>query len=59
MDSGKTVITGAVLRTTDTKEADKILTVLTQHEGKVTVRARGALRKGIVVKNKLVNLIVK
>ena len=28
MDSGKTVITGAVLRTTDTKEADKILTAL-------------------------------
>ena len=37
---------GLVLREVRYKEADKILTVLTQHEGKVTVRARGALRKG-------------
>ena len=37
---------GLVLREVRYKESDKILTVLTQHEGKVTVRARGALRKG-------------
>ena len=34
-----------VLREVKYKEADKILTVLTQHEGKMTVKARGALRK--------------
>lgn len=45
MDSGKTVITGAVLRTTDTKEADKILTVLSPQLGKILVIARGARRK--------------
>ena len=35
-----------VLREVKYKEADKILTVLTQREGKLTVKARGALRKG-------------
>ena len=35
-----------VLREVKYKEADKILTVLTQQEGKLTVKARGALRKG-------------
>ncbi len=35
-----------VLRETKYKEADKILTVLTEREGKLTVKARGALRKG-------------
>ena len=35
-----------VLREVKYKEADKILTVLTQDEGKLTVKARGALRKG-------------
>ena len=35
-----------VLRAVKYKEADKILTVLTQGEGKLTVKARGALRKG-------------
>ena len=40
---------GLVLREVRYKEADKILTVLTQHEGKVTVRARGALRKGCLL----------
>lgn len=34
-----------VLREVKFKEADKLLTVLTQDEGKLTVRARGALRK--------------
>ncbi|MBR5491412.1 MAG: DNA repair protein RecO [Oscillospiraceae bacterium] len=34
-----------VLRETKYKEADKILTVLTSDEGKITVKARGALRK--------------
>ena len=34
-----------MLRETDTKEADKILTVLTRSEGKVSVIARGARRK--------------
>jgi len=35
-----------VLREVKYKEADKILTVLTEDEGKLTVCARGALRKG-------------
>lgn len=35
-----------VLREVKYKEADKILTVLTAGEGKLTVKARGALRKG-------------
>lgn len=34
-----------MLRETDTKEADKILTVLTKTEGKLTVIARGCRRK--------------
>jgi DNA repair protein RecO (recombination protein O) len=38
--------TGLVLRETNFKEADKILTVLTQSDGKVTVSARGVRRKG-------------
>ena len=33
---------GLVLREVRYKESDKILTVLTQHEGKITVRARCA-----------------
>lgn len=37
---------GIVLRSADYKEADKILTVLTQAEGKRTIRARGCRRKG-------------
>ncbi len=39
------VVEGIVLRETDTKETDKILTVLTRTEGKVSVIARGARRK--------------
>ena len=35
-----------VLREVKYKDADKILTVLTQDEGKLTVKARGARRKG-------------
>ena len=38
-------VKGLVLRETKYKEADKILTVLTESEGKLTVKARGALRK--------------
>lgn len=37
---------GLVLREVRYKEADKILTVLTEGEGKLTLRARGALRRG-------------
>ena len=37
---------GLVLRSVRYKESDKILTVLTASEGKLTLRARGALRKG-------------
>lgn len=37
---------GLVLRQARYKEADKILTVLTEDVGKITLRARGALRKG-------------
>lgn len=40
------VFRGLVLRQTETKEADKILTVLTAEKGKVSVIARGARRKG-------------
>lgn len=40
------VTRGVVLRETETKEADKILTVLTREEGKIPVIARGARRKG-------------
>lgn len=39
------VTPGIVLRETETKEADKILTVLTRDFGKVSVIARGARRK--------------
>ena len=39
------VVEGIVLRETDTKETDKILTVLTKTEGKISVIARGARRK--------------
>lgn len=37
---------GLVLRETRVGEADKLLCVLTATEGKITVKARGALRKG-------------
>lgn len=37
---------GLVLREARYKEADRILTLLTEERGKITVRARGALRKG-------------
>lgn len=36
---------GLVLREVKYKEADRILTVLTENMGKITVKARGALRK--------------
>ena len=39
------IVEGIVLRETETKEADKILTVLTRAEGKLSVIARGARRK--------------
>lgn len=35
-----------ILREVKYKEADRILTVLTEDMGKITVKARGALRKG-------------
>ncbi len=37
---------GLILREVKYKEADRILTVLTEDMGKLTVKARGALRKG-------------
>jgi DNA repair protein RecO (recombination protein O) len=40
------VTKGIVLRETETKEADKILTLLTQEQGKIPVIARGVRRKG-------------
>jgi DNA repair protein RecO (recombination protein O) len=40
-----TVIRGIVLRETETREADKILTLLTAELGKIAVIARGARRK--------------
>ena len=39
------VMNGIVLRETETKETDKILTVLTDKNGKISVIARGARRK--------------
>lgn len=45
MQNGKQVTSGIVLRATDTKETDKILTVLTPDRGKIAVIARGARRK--------------
>lgn len=44
-EQGKTVAHGLILRETETKEADKILTVLTAEMGKIPVIARGARRK--------------
>ena len=41
-----TVDRGLVLRETETKETDKILTLLTWEQGKIAVIARGARRKG-------------
>ena len=40
------VTRGVVLRETETKEADKILTLLTAERGKISVIARGVRRKG-------------
>lgn len=40
------VVRGIVLRETETKESDKILTLLTDKNGKISVIARGARRKG-------------
>ena len=37
---------GLVLREVKYKESSKILTILTEEEGKITAEARGALRKG-------------
>ena len=45
MNGEKTVITGVVLRTTDTKETDRILTVLSPRLGRIGVIAKGARRK--------------
>ena len=42
MQNGKTVTTGLVLRVTETKEADKILTVLTPDMGKIPLIGRAA-----------------
>lgn len=39
-------VKGLVLREVRYKEADRILTLLTAEQGKITVKARGALRKG-------------
>ena len=39
------VLRGVVLRETETKEADKILTLLTAERGKISVSARGVRRK--------------
>ena len=40
------VTKGIVLRETETKEADKILTLLTAEQGRISVIARGVRRKG-------------
>lgn len=45
MQTGKAVTSGVVLRVTDTKETDRILTVLTPDRGKIPLIARGARSK--------------
>lgn len=45
MQNGKQVTAGIVLRATDTRETDKILTVLTPDRGRIAVIARGARRR--------------
>ena len=45
MQSGKMVTSGLILRETETRETDKILTVLTPDMGKIPLVARGARRK--------------
>lgn len=45
MQNAKIVTSGIVLRETETKETDKILTVLTPDSGKIALIARGARRK--------------
>ena len=45
MQNAKKVTSGLVLRETETKETDKILTVLTPDLGKISVIAKGARRK--------------
>ena len=45
MQNAKIVTSGIVLRETETKETDKILTVLTPDLGKISLIARGARRK--------------
>ena len=42
MDNGTFVTAGLVLRETETKESDKILTVLTPELGRISVIAKGA-----------------
>ena len=39
-------VRGLIIRSVDYKEADKILTVLTDTRGCLTVKARGVRRKG-------------
>ena len=47
MASAPYIVTkGVVLRETETRDADKILTVLTAERGKIPVIARGVKRKG-------------
>ena len=41
MDNGTFVTAGLVLRETETKESDKILTVLTPELGRISVIAKG------------------
>ena len=45
MDNRKMVVRGVVLRQTDMKESDKVLTVLTAELGKISLIARGARRR--------------
>ena len=49
MQPERFVTCGLVLRETDTRDADKILTVLTPDRGKLAVIARGARRRGSAV----------
>ncbi|MBQ2830085.1 MAG: DNA repair protein RecO [Oscillospiraceae bacterium] len=45
MENERIVVKGVILRATDTKDADKMLTVLTGERGKLSVVARGARRR--------------
>lgn len=47
-----------VLRSVDYKDSDKILTLLTQEQGKLTASARGSRKKGSAIAHAAANCCV-